>query len=71
MWRRRAEISWGGQIIGEDGVDKRIDVLATAIHNKMKAHELIDLDLAYAPPFSVPKDGVMVAGVVAEKNRKG
>ncbi|WP_027340514.1 FAD-dependent oxidoreductase [Halonatronum saccharophilum] len=59
----------GGQIIGEDGVDKRIDVLATAIHNKMKAHELIDLDLAYAPPFSVPKDGVMVAGIVADKKR--
>lgn len=59
----------GGQIIGEDGVDKRIDVLVTAIHNQMKAEELIDLDLAYAPPFSVPKDGLMIAGLIAEKKR--
>ena len=59
----------GAQVIGEDGVDKKIDVLATAIHNQMKADELIDLDLSYAPPFSIPKDGVMVAGVVADKQR--
>ncbi len=59
----------GGQIIGREGVDKRIDVLATAIYNKMKADELIDLDLAYAPPFSVPKDGLMIAGIVGEKIR--
>ncbi|GAB6098336.1 FAD-dependent oxidoreductase [Halanaerocella petrolearia] len=59
----------GAQVIGESGVAKRIDVLATAIYNQMEAKELIDLDLAYAPPFSVPKDGVMVAGVVADKQR--
>ena len=59
----------GAQAIGEDGVDKKIDVLATAIHNQMKADELIDLDLSYAPPFSIPKDGVMVAGIVADKQR--
>ncbi|MGM0501502.1 MAG: CoA-disulfide reductase [Bacillota bacterium] len=60
----------GAQVIGKDGVDKRIDVLATAIYNGMKADELIDLDLAYAPPFSIPKDGVMIAGIVAAKQRK-
>ena len=60
----------GAQVIGEDSVDKKIDVLATAIYNEMKADELINLDLAYAPPFSIPKDGVMVAGIVADKKRK-
>ncbi|WP_018248639.1 FAD-dependent oxidoreductase [Orenia marismortui] len=62
----------GAQVIGDAkfaGVDKRIDILVTAIHNQMKALELIDLDLAYAPPFSIPKDGVMVAGIVADKQR--
>lgn len=42
----------GGQIIGEDGVDKRIDVLATALYNHMTMEELVDLDLAYAPPYN-------------------
>lgn len=42
----------GGQIIGASGVDKRIDVLATALFNKMTINELTDLDLAYAPPYN-------------------
>ncbi|WP_163581231.1 CoA-disulfide reductase [Gracilibacillus saliphilus] len=42
----------GGQIIGRKGVDKRIDVLATALFNKMTIQQLQDLDLAYAPPFN-------------------
>ncbi|MFD1349668.1 CoA-disulfide reductase [Oceanobacillus caeni] len=42
----------GGQIIGKKGVDKRIDVLATALYNKMTIHQLLDLDLAYAPPYN-------------------
>lgn len=42
----------GGQIIGTDGVDKRIDVLATALHNEMTVQELVDLDLSYAPPYN-------------------
>ncbi|WP_226646102.1 CoA-disulfide reductase [Mesobacillus subterraneus] len=42
----------GGQIIGENGVDKRIDVLATAIFHSMTTEELLDLDLAYAPPYN-------------------
>lgn len=46
----------GAQIVGYEGVDKRIDVLATAIHADMKAQDLAELDLAYAPPYSSAKD---------------
>ena len=42
----------GGQIIGKAGVDKRIDVLATALYNNMTIHQLVDLDLAYSPPYN-------------------
>ena len=51
----------GAQIVGFDGVDKRIDVLATAIHAGLKATELKELDLAYAPPYSSAKDPVNMA----------
>lgn len=57
----------GAEVIGGDGADKRIDVLATAIHNQMTANELFQLDLAYAPPYSGPKDAVAILGMVAEK----
>ncbi|MFC5735557.1 FAD-dependent oxidoreductase [Cytobacillus gottheilii] len=53
----------GVQIIGEDGVDKRIDVFVTAITFKAKAEDLFHLDLAYAPPFSTTKDPVMYTGM--------
>ena len=56
----------GGQIVGYDGVDKRIDVLATAIRAKMTAYDLTELDLAYAPPYSSAKDPVNMAGFVME-----
>jgi len=56
----------GAQIIGYDGVDKRIDVLATAIHCGMTGPELKELDLAYAPPFSSAKDPVNMVGFVFE-----
>ncbi len=55
----------GAQAAGLDGVDKRIDVLATAIRAGMTAPELIDLDLAYSPPYGQAKDGVNLAGMVA------
>lgn len=42
----------GGQVIGKKGVDKRIDVLATALYNHMTIQQLVDLDLAYAPPYN-------------------
>ncbi|MDD4689465.1 MAG: CoA-disulfide reductase [Eubacteriales bacterium] len=56
----------GGQIVGYEGVDKRIDVLATAMRCKMKASALAELDLAYAPPYSSAKDPINMAGFMIE-----
>lgn len=61
----------GAQIVGYEGIDKRIDVLATAIHTGMKATELKDLDLAYAPPYSSAKDPVNMAGFIIDNISKG
>ena len=61
----------GAQIVGYEGVDKRIDVLATAIHAGLKATELQELDLAYAPPFSSAKDPVNMAGFMIDNIAKG
>ena len=60
----------GAQIIGYEGVDKRIDVLATAMHARMKATQLKDLDLAYAPPYSSAKDPVNMAGFMIDNITK-
>ncbi|MGN1004144.1 MAG: FAD-dependent oxidoreductase [Oscillospiraceae bacterium] len=61
----------GAQIVGYEGVDKRIDVLATAIRAGLKATELKDLDLAYAPPYSSAKDPVNMAGFLIENIATG
>lgn len=61
----------GAQIVGYEGVDKRIDVLAAAIRAGMKATDLKDLDLAYAPPYSSAKDPVNMAGFMADNLEKG
>ena len=61
----------GAQIVGYEGVDKRIDVLATAIRAGMTAVQLKDLDLAYAPPYSSAKDPVNMAGFMVENLAKG
>ena len=61
----------GAQIIGYEGVDKRIDVLATAIRAGLKATELKELDLAYAPPYSSAKDPVNMAGFLIENVANG
>ena len=61
----------GAQIIGYEGVDKRIDVLAAAIHAGLDAVGLKDLDLAYAPPYSSAKDPVNMAGFMIENISKG
>ncbi|MBQ7230834.1 MAG: FAD-dependent oxidoreductase [Oscillospiraceae bacterium] len=61
----------GAQIVGYEGVDKRIDVLATAIHAGLKATQLKDLDLAYAPPYSSAKDPVNMAGFIIDNISKG
>ena len=61
----------GAQIVGYEGVDKRIDVLSTAIHCGMTAVQLKDLDLAYAPPYSSAKDPVNMAGFMVENLARG
>ncbi len=61
----------GAQIVGYDGVDKRIDVLAVSIQAGLKATQLKDLDLAYAPPYSSAKDPVNMAGFMIENISKG
>lgn len=61
----------GAQILGQEGVDKRLDVLATAISGGMKADRLKDLDLAYAPPYSSAKDPVNMAGFMIENISTG
>ena len=54
----------GAQAVGRDGVDRRIDVLATAIRAGLPVGDLIDLDLAYSPPYGQAKDAVNLAGMV-------
>ncbi len=56
----------GAQCIGTTGVKERIDVLATSIHFKAHATDLANLELAYAPPFSTPKDPINFLGYIAE-----
>lgn len=62
---------FGAQALGYDGVDKRIDVLATAIRFNANVDDLADLELAYAPPFSSAKDPVNIAGYVAGNILRG
>ena len=61
----------GAQIVGEDGVDKRCDVIAAAINFKATVYDLTKLELCYAPPYSSAKDPVNMAGYVAENILKG
>jgi NADPH-dependent 2,4-dienoyl-CoA reductase/sulfur reductase-like enzyme/rhodanese-related sulfurtransferase len=56
----------GAQAVGHQGVDKRIDVLATALQAGMTVYDLAEIELAYAPPFSAAKDPVNLAGMIAE-----
>ncbi len=66
LFERGTDRLLGAQIVGGEGVDKRIDVLATAIRAGMPAVALKDLDLAYAPPYSSAKDPVNMAGYLIE-----
>jgi NADPH-dependent 2,4-dienoyl-CoA reductase/sulfur reductase-like enzyme/rhodanese-related sulfurtransferase len=61
----------GIQIIGYEGVDKRIDVFATAITYNAKVEDLFHLDLAYAPPFSTTKDPVLYTGMILDNAIQG
>jgi NADPH-dependent 2,4-dienoyl-CoA reductase/sulfur reductase-like enzyme/rhodanese-related sulfurtransferase len=56
----------GAQAVGHDGVDKRIDVLSTALKGRMSVNDLAELELAYAPPFGSAKDPVNLAGMAAQ-----
>jgi NADPH-dependent 2,4-dienoyl-CoA reductase/sulfur reductase-like enzyme/rhodanese-related sulfurtransferase len=61
----------GAQAVGKEGVDKRIDVIATAIRSRMKVADLEELELCYAPPYGSAKDPVNMAGYVANNILKG
>ncbi|OQA33283.1 MAG: Coenzyme A disulfide reductase [Betaproteobacteria bacterium ADurb.Bin341] len=62
---------FGAQAVGADGADKRIDVIATAMHAGLKVADLTELELCYAPPFGSAKDPVNVAGYVASNVIEG
>lgn len=71
LWEKNTQRILGAQITGYSGVDKRIDVLSTAIRSGMKAADLAALDLAYAPPYSSAKDPVNMAGFMIENIESG
>lgn len=64
-------IIYGAQAVGADGVDKRMDVIATAIKGKLTVDDLTNLELSYAPPYSSAKDPVNMAGYVATNVMEG
>ncbi|MCR5600651.1 MAG: FAD-dependent oxidoreductase [Ruminococcus sp.] len=66
LWDKKTHKLLGAQIVGFDGVDKRMDVLASAIRFGAKVTDLKELELCYAPPFGSAKDPVNMAGFIAE-----
>lgn len=66
LWEKKTLKILGAQIVGFDGVDKRMDVIATAMRLGAKVTDLTELELCYAPPFSSAKDPVNMVGFVAE-----
>lgn len=71
MWSPEDGRILGAEATGNDGVDKRLDVLATAIRGGMTIDDLVHLELAYAPPFGSAKDVINVAGFAATNMREG
>ena len=71
FWDRETDVLLGAQAAGQEGVDKRLDVMATAIAAKMTIDDLVHLELAYAPPFGSAKDIVNIAGFAATNCRDG
>ena len=57
---------YGAQALGQEGVDKRIDVIATAIKGNLTIYDLQEIEVAYAPPYNAAKDPVNILGYVAE-----
>ncbi|MDR5658454.1 CoA-disulfide reductase [Serpentinicella sp. ANB-PHB4] len=66
LFNRKTEKIYGAQAVGYDGVEKRMDVIATAISAGLKVTQLKDLELTYAPPYSSAKDPVNMIGFIAE-----
>lgn len=66
IFDKKTEQILGAQVVGNDGADKRVDVIATAMRFNAKVTDLMHLELAYAPPFSSAKDPVNMVGYVAE-----
>ncbi len=71
IFRRRDGRLLGAQAVGEDGTEKRIDVLATAIQLGATVHDLAEVELCYAPQFGAAKDPVNLAGFIAENIQSG
>jgi NADPH-dependent 2,4-dienoyl-CoA reductase/sulfur reductase-like enzyme/rhodanese-related sulfurtransferase len=71
VYDRKTARLLGGQAFGHAGVEKRIDVLATALHGKMTLHDLAELDLAYAPPYSSANDPLNLAAFIGENDLSG
>jgi NADPH-dependent 2,4-dienoyl-CoA reductase/sulfur reductase-like enzyme/rhodanese-related sulfurtransferase len=61
----------GGQAFGEEGVEKRIDALATALHGKMTLNDLAEIDFAYSPPFSSANDPLNIAAFAGQNDLSG
>lgn len=71
LFDKNTNLILGAQITGYQGVDKRCDIIATAIRAKMTIQDLIELELSYAPPFGAAKDPVNMAGYVASNIQNG
>ena len=71
VWDRKSKKVIGAQAAGRVGIDKRLDVLATAIAGGLKIHDLAELDLAYAPPFNSPNGPVNMVAFTAENHDSG
>jgi rhodanese-related sulfurtransferase len=71
VYDRKTARLLGGAAFGHEGVDKRIDVLATALQGKLTLHDLAELDLAYAPPYSSANDPVNLAAFVGLNDVSG
>lgn len=71
VYERRTGRLLGAQAFGHAGVEKRIDVLATALHGRMTVHDVAELDLAYAPPYSSANDPANLAAFIAENDLSG
>jgi NADPH-dependent 2,4-dienoyl-CoA reductase/sulfur reductase-like enzyme/rhodanese-related sulfurtransferase len=71
LWSPESGRLLGAQAVGKDGIDKRLDIIATALRGNLTIEDLVHLELAYAPPFGSAKDVVNIAGFAATNMRDG